>query len=102
MAKEILEKVNEAENECERIISTAKAQAKDTAEAAKAEADRLVKERCASAQAEAERKLGEVKAGCDSIISEAEKGAERTRLDLSFTAEKNRNGVIKAAVEKFF
>ena len=102
MAKEILEKVTQTEAECEEIIAKAKNDARDRNESAHAEAEAIIKAAAENAQKEADKKLDDVKQGCDSIISEAESNAKKISLDLSFTADKNRENVIKSAVEKFF
>ena len=102
MAKEILEAVTNAEAECERIIQQAKENAKLTAENAKKQADDFQKSSDDGAKTEAETMLSDVKIECDNIIKNAQNTAETECAALSEFAEKNRESVIRQAVEKFF
>ena len=102
MAKEILDMVSKAESECAQLVADAKVKAKQIEEDAKAEAENIIKTKKETASLEAQKLLGEVKAGCDAINSDAVKSAEKIGSDLSWTAEGNRKEVIKAAVEKLF
>lgn len=102
MAKELLNAVIAAENECNGIISNAKAKAKETDSAAQKEAEKIIAEKTAAAAAEADEIIKSANDAADKIIEQAKLSSNAECESILKAAEKNRRSVIENAVSKFF
>lgn len=100
MAKDMMKAIFEAEEECKAREAQAKAQAAQDAENAKAEAKKLIDDAKAQAQAEASQLFEELKMEGAKELDQSMKTAENRCAVISKMAEKNRDKVIKAVVEK--
>ena len=102
MAKDMLDAVLNAENDCKAREAEAKAKAEQAVVQAEKDCERLI----AISRAEAEKKAKEMfeKAKADGIkeLEEAEALAEVKCNKISKNAEKNRSDVIKKAVNYLF
>lgn len=100
MVKDIVEAVRSAEAENERREKMAVNSAKNTVDAAQAEAEVIINEAAAKAKAEADSVIIAAKAQCDALLDAAKAQAEKDCVALSEAAESNRENVIKLVTEE--
>ena len=102
MAKELLNRVRDAEAQSEAIIAEAKTLAAKTLEDAHAQAQQLVEHRSAEAKARAQAALDETAAACDAQLHASSEETAKICAALCAAAEKNRDQVIEQAIKKYF
>lgn len=99
MAKEILDAIYNAEEECKTREAEAEKAADEKIEVAKKQAEELIK----NAEAEAERnstvRIESIKSEAEAIYNKAQNAADSKSSLISSIAEKNRADVIKQSVE---
>ena len=102
MAKEILDKVLAAEQECNDIIREAKEKALAIEENAQAEAKQYIADVQHREQLSADEMLAETNRKCAQLTADAQSNAQASSKALSEIADSKREAVIKSTVEKFF
>lgn len=99
MAKDMLQAVFNAEEECRLRESNAKAEASKRIQQAKADAVQLIKDAENDANAKAQAILDNEKRAGEKALEKAKLDAKNECTIISDTAEKNRTKVIKNAVK---
>ncbi len=100
MAKDMMNAIFEAEEECKARETQAKAQAAQDVDDAKAKANMLIDEAKAQAQTEARQLFDKLKKEGAMELDQSIKVAEIHCAEISKRAEQNRSKVINAVVEK--
>lgn len=100
MAKDMMNSIFEAEEECKAREAQAKAQAAQDVENAKAKANMLIDEAKAQSQTEARQLFDRLKKEGAKELDQSMKAAEVRCAEISKRAEQNRSKVINAVVEK--
>ncbi len=99
MAKEILDAIYNAEEECKAREAEAEKAAEEKIDAAKKQAEELIKNAQAEAEKNSEARIESIKAEAEAIYNKAQNAADSKSSLISSTAEKNRADVIKQSVE---
>lgn len=100
MAKNMLEAVIDAEQQCAKREANAKTAAAQKAEKAKQDAAELLSKAKEKALANAEALYAQAKADGEGELQKAVRNANRQCNELSQTAEKNRSRVIDLAIKQ--
>ncbi len=98
MAKEILNAIYNAEEECKARENDANLKAQEQIDKAKKDADELIKKAENNALNEADELLDKARLDSDKELENAKKEASEKCLLISETASKNRENVINLAV----
>lgn len=99
MAKDMIDAILQAEEECKQREAKAKSDAAVKNEQAHKDAQRLIDSAVAQAKAEAEELFAATDADGKKLLSKAKASAEAECSKISQTAEKNRKKVIKAVAD---
>jgi F0F1-type ATP synthase membrane subunit b/b' len=99
MAKDILDAIRAAEEECGEREAQAKADAQERAAQAKKDAAALIDKREQAAREKCEKSLEQARAEAEKALEEARASAGSQCADISATAEKNRGRVVRDAAE---
>lgn len=98
MAKDMLDAVYKAEEECRQREAEAKSKASQAEQQAKKDCAKLIKDAEAKANADAQALFGKAKQSGEAELQKALNDAEKKCSAISATAEKNRTKVITNAV----